>query len=380
MTRQNTDYDLLIVGSGLFGATVAQRAAEAGKKCLVLERRGHIAGNAYTENIEGIQLHVYGPHIFHTNNEEVWQYVNRFAKFNNFVNSPLANFKGKLYNLPFNMHTFNQMWGVTTPQEAQERIEQDRRAEFVENPQNLEQMAVNLVGREIFETLIRGYTEKQWGRKCSDLPASIIKRLPIRFTFDNNYYNAKYQGIPVDGYTTMVQNMLDGIEVLTDTDYLAEKARYDKLARHIIFTGPIDEYFGYRYGALEYRSVYFENETLDTANYQGVAVVNYTDNETPFIRVIEHKHFERNNQPNQLKTIISREFSREWTAGIEPYYPIESAANTALYNCYAALARHEKKVTFGGRLGAYRYYDMDKVIELALTCAANLKVSNDVAT
>ena len=377
MTRQNTDYDLLIVGSGLFGATVAQRATEAGKRCLVLERRGHIAGNAYTENIEGIQVHVYGPHIFHTNNEKVWQYVNRFAKFNSFVNSPLANFKGKLYNLPFNMHTFNQMWGVTTPQEAQERIEQGRRAEFVENPQNLEQMAVNLVGREIFETLIRGYTEKQWGRKCSDLPASIIKRLPIRFTFNNNYYNAKYQGIPVDGYTAMVQNMLDGIEVVTDTDYLAEKARYDKLACHIIFTGPIDEYFGYRYGALEYRSVYFENETLDTANYQGVAVVNYTDNETPFIRVIEHKHFGHNNQPSQHKTIISREFSREWAAGTEPYYPIESAANTALYNCYAALARHEKNVTFGGRLGAYRYYDMDKVIELALSCALNLKVSND---
>jgi len=356
-------YDFIIVGSGLFGATCAQRLSEAGKKCLVLERREHIAGNAYTKEVQGIHVHVYGPHIFHTNNEEVWRYVNRFATFNNFINSPLANYKGAIYNLPFNMNTFNQMWGVTTPQKAQERIEQGRRAEFVEEPRNLEQMAINLVGREIFETLIQGYTEKQWGRKCTDLPTSIITRLPIRFTFDNNYYNSKYQGIPVGGYTAMVKNMLADIDVLTSTDYLANKLYFDKLAKHIIFTGPIDEYFCYCYGSLKYRSVYFETETIDTEKFQEVAVVNYTDIETPFTRIIEHKHFEPNNQP---KTVISKEYSREWTAGSEPFYPIEDKENASLYKQYAKLAAQTHNVSFGGRLGAYRYFDMDKSIEIAL--------------
>jgi len=363
------EYDFIIVGSGLYGATCAQRLTEFGKKCLIIERREHVAGNAYTEEVEGIHVHVYGPHIFHTNNEDVWKYVNRFAAFNSFINSPLANYKGSIYNLPFNMNTFTQMWGAITPQKAQERIEQDRRAEFVEEPQNLEQMAINLVGREIFEILIRGYTEKQWGRKSTDLPASIITRLPIRFTYDNNYYNSKYQGIPIGGYTAMVKKMLDGIDILVSTDYLANKAYFDKLAKHIIFTGPIDEYFRHCYGSLKYRSVHFETEIIDSEKFQEVAVVNYTDIETPFTRIIEHKHFEPGNQP---KTVISREFSREWTLDSEPFYPIEDKHNTGLYKQYAKLAAQEKNVSFGGRLGAYRYFDMDEAIEMALNHANDL--------
>jgi len=357
------EYDYIIVGSGLFGATCAQQLAEQGKKCLVLERRKHIAGNAYTEEIEGIYVHTYGPHIFHTNNEDVWNYINRFADFNDFINMPLANFEGKLFNLPFNMNTFNQMWGVTTAQEAMRRIEQSRQQEFVQEPENLEQMAINLVGREIFETLIKGYTEKQWGRKCADLPASIITRLPLRFTYDNNYYNSKYQGIPIGGYTAMVAKMLEGIEVLTSTDYLANKAHFDGLARHIIFTGPIDEYFGFCHGALKYRSVHFETEILDMPRFQESAVVNYTDAKIKFTRIIEHKHFEPKSQP---KTVVSREYSQEWQKGSEPFYPIEDKCNKELYEKYADLAKNEKNIHFGGRLGFYKYFDMDKTIERAL--------------
>ena len=362
-------YDYLIVGSGLFGSTFAERAASAGKKCLVLERRSHIGGNAYTEETAGIHVHTYGAHIFHTMEEPIWRYANRFADFIPYTHSPLANFRGKLYNLPFNMNTFYQIWGVTTPQEARECIKNDRNIRYVEEPQNLEQMAINLVGPTIFEMLVRGYTEKQWGRACSDLPADIIKRLPLRFTFDNNYFNDKYQGIPLGGYTAMVECMLENVEVQTETDYLADKAYWSKKAKHVIFTGPIDEYFDYTHGPLAYRSVTFENELLDVDNYQGTAVINYTDKDTAFTRVIEHKHFNPN---NQTKTVISREFSREWSVGVEPYYPIEDKQNKTLYERYAALAKEEKKLSFGGRLGVYRYLDMDKTIELALALAEKL--------
>lgn len=358
-------YDILIVGSGLFGATVAERAVSAGKKCLILERRGHIGGNVYTEPVQGIQVHKYGAHIFHTNDDKLWKYIGQFAEFNNFINSPLANYKGKLYNLPFNMNTFYQMWGVTTPHDAQEKIEESR-GNHTKAPENLEEMAINLVGRDIYEVLIKGYTEKQWGRKCIDLPPQIITRLPLRFTFDNNYFNAKYQGIPIGGYTNMVNNMLNGADIVVGADYLADKSKYDKLAKCIVYTGSIDEFYGYRFGALAYRSVHFESEVLDIVNYQGVAVMNYTDGETPFTRVIEHKHFEPS---DRQKTVISREYSREWAPGIEPYYPIESAANLALYKKYANLAQNEEKVYFGGRLGTYSYLDMDKTVELALVCA-----------
>lgn len=358
----NKQYDYLIVGAGLYGAVFAQKALEAGKTCLVIEKRGHIAGNIYTYEAEGIQVHQYGAHIFHTNDRQVWQYVNRFAVFNRYTNSPVANYKGEIYNLPFNMNTFNKMWGVITPAAAQAKIEQQRRASYTPDPQNLEQQAINLVGTDIYEKLVKHYTEKQWGRPCDQLPAFIIKRLPVRFTYDNNYFNALYQGIPVGGYTALVQNMLQGVEVRLDTDYLADKAHWDSLAETVVYTGPIDAYFNYQLGALAYRSVRFETETLDMENYQGNAVVNYTDRETPYTRIIEHKHFEFGAQP---KTVISREYSAEWKLGDEPYYPVNDAENGRLYQQYKALADAQQNVVFGGRLGEYKYYDMDKVIEAA---------------
>ncbi len=359
-------YDYLIVGSGLFGAVFAERAQKAGKKCLVLEKRSHIAGNCYTQEVEGIQVHRYGAHIFHTNNKTVRDYVNRFAEFNNFVNSPIANFKGKLYNLPFNMNTFYQMWGVITPAEAMAKIESQQKESFVENPENLEQMALKLVGRDIYEALIKGYTEKQWGRACSELPAFIIRRLPVRFTYDNNYFNALFQGIPIGGYTAMIKKMFGSAEIRLDTDYLADKAAFDKLAEHVVYTGAIDAYYSFSLGALEYRTISFDTRVLDEDNYQGNAVVNYTDRETPYTRVIEHKHFEFGKQP---KTVLSYEYSKEFKIGDEPYYPIEEKTNLERYAKYRALADAEKNVTIGGRLGTYKYYDMDQVIEQALLCA-----------
>ena len=356
-------FDYLIVGAGLYGAVFAQKAMEAGKTCLVLEKRAHIAGNIYTEAVEGIQVHRYGAHIFHTSNSEVWEYVRRFATFNRYTNSPVANYKGEIYNLPFNMNTFNKMWGVITPAEARAEIERQRAARYVAEPKNLEEQAINLVGTDIYEKLVKHYTEKQWGRPCTELPAFIIKRLPVRFIYDNNYFNALYQGIPVGGYTAMVEKMLEGAEVRLGVDYLADKAAWDALAGKVVYTGPIDAYFGYRLGALAYRSVRFETETLDMENYQGNAVVNYTDAETPYTRIIEHKHFEFGAQP---KTVISREYSAEWKVGDEPYYPVNDEANGALYQQYKALAEGEEKVIFGGRLGEYKYYDMDRVIEAAL--------------
>ena len=359
----NKHYDYLIVGAGLYGAAFAQKAMEAGKTCLVIEKRDHIAGNIYTEAVEGIQVHRYGAHIFHTNNDEVWNYVNRFATFNRYTNSPVANYKGEIYNMPFNMNTFNKMWGVITPAEAQAEIERQRAAHYVAEPKNLEEQAINLVGTDIYEKLVKHYTEKQWGRPCTELPAFIIKRLPVRFIYDNNYFNALYQGIPVGGYTAMVEKMLEGAEVRLGVDYLADKAAWDAVADKVVYTGPIDAYFGYKLGALAYRSVRFETETLDMENYQGNAVVNYTDADTPYTRIIEHKHFEFGTQP---KTVISREYSAEWKVGDEPYYPVNDEANGALYQQYKALAEGEEKVLFGGRLGEYKYYDMDKVIEAAL--------------
>lgn len=359
----NKHYDYLIVGAGLYGAVFAQKAMEAGKTCLVIEKRDHIAGNIYTEAVEGIQVHRYGAHIFHTNNDEVWNYVNRFATFNRYTNSPVANYKGEIYNMPFNMNTFNKMWGVITPAEAQAEIERQRAAHYVAEPKNLEEQAINLVGTDIYEKLVKHYTEKQWGRPCTELPAFIIKRLPVRFIYDNNYFNALYQGIPVGGYTAMVEKMLEGAEVRLGVDYLADKAAWDAVADKVVYTGPIDAYFGYKLGALAYRSVRFETETLDMENYQGNAVVNYTDADTPYTRIIEHKHFEFGTQP---KTVISREYSAEWKVGDEPYYPVNDEANGALYQQYKALAEGEEKVLFGGRLGEYKYYDMDKVIEAAL--------------
>ena len=356
-------YDYLIVGAGLYGAVFAQKAMEAGKTCLVLEKRDHIAGNIYTEAVEGIQVHRYGAHIFHTNNDDVWNYVNRFATFNRYTNSPVANYKGEIYNMPFNMNTFNKMWGVITPAQAQAEIERQRAAHYVAEPKNLEEQAINLVGTDIYEKLVKHYTEKQWGRPCTELPAFIIKRLPVRFVYDNNYFNALYQGIPVGGYTALVEKMLAGAQVRLGVDYLADKAAWDALAGKVVYTGPIDAYFGYRLGALAYRSVRFETETLDMENYQGNAVVNYTDAETPYTRIIEHKHFEFGAQP---KTVISREYSAEWKVGDEPYYPVNDEANGALYQQYKALAEGEEKVIFGGRLGEYKYYDMDRVIEAAL--------------
>lgn len=361
-------YDYLIVGAGLYGAVFAHEMKARGKKVLVIDRRAHIAGNVYTENIEGIHVHRYGAHIFHTNNKKVWNYITQFAEFNRFTNSPVANYKGKLYSLPFNMYTFNQMWGVVTPEEASAEIERQRR-EITGEPKNLEEQAISLVGRDIYEKLIKGYTEKQWGRDCRELPAFIIRRLPVRLTFDNNYFNALYQGIPVGGYTKMVANLLEGIEVRLNTDYLEHKDELDVLAQKVVYTGAIDAYFGYQLGHLEYRSVRFETELLDQPNFQGNAAVNYTDRETPWTRIIEHKWFEfgRDDEGRELpKTIISREYSSEWKPGDEPYYPVNDEKNGELYARYRERAQGEKKVIFGGRLGEYKYYDMDAVIGAAL--------------
>ena len=361
-------YDYLVVGSGLYGAIFAHEAKAYGKTVLVVDKRSNIAGNIYTENIEGINVHKYGAHIFHTNNKKVWNYITQFAEFNRFTNSPMANFKGELYSLPFNMYTFNKMWGVVTPEEAAAKIEEQRK-EVTGEPQNLEEQAVSLVGRDIYEKLIKGYTEKQWGRECKDLPAFIIKRLPVRLTFDNNYFNALYQGIPIGGYTKMIANLLDGIEVRLNTDYLEHKVELDALADKIVYTGPIDAYFDYKLGTLEYRSVRFETEMLDKPNFQGNAAVNYTDRETPWTRIIEHKWFEfgKDENGNDLhKTIISREYSSEWKPGDEPYYPVNDAKNSLLYSEYKKLADGESKVIFGGRLGEYKYYDMDQVIAAVL--------------
>ena len=370
-------YDYLVVGAGLYGAVFAHEAKEKGKSVLVIDRRDHIAGNVYTEDVEGIHVHKYGAHIFHTNDEQVWTYVNRFARFNRFTNSPVANYKGELYSLPFNMYTFNKMWGVVTPQQAAERIEAQRAEAGITEPRNLEEQAISLVGRDIYEKLIKGYTQKQWGRPCTELPAFIIRRLPVRLTFDNNYFNALYQGIPIGGYTRLVENLLEGIEVRTGVDYLKDKAAFDAMAEKVVFTGPVDEYFGYSLGTLEYRSVRFETELLDMPNYQGNAAVNYTDSETPWTRIIEHKWFEFGKDENGQdlpKTVISREYSSEWRPGDEPYYPVNDEKNGTLYARYRELAEKESRVIFGGRLGEYKYYDMDQVIAAALrTCAQELR-------
>ncbi len=366
-------YDYLIIGSGLFGSVFARQAADAGKKVLVIDKRPNIAGNVYTEKVEGINFHKYGAHIFHTNNTEVWNYVNRFATFNRFTNSPVANYKGELYSMPFNMYTFNKMWGVVTPEEAAAKIEEQKK-EITGEPKNLEEQAISLVGRDIYEKLVKGYTEKQWGRDCKELPAFIIKRLPVRLTFDNNYFNALYQGIPVGGYTKLVENLLEGIEVRLNEDYLEDKAEWNAMAEKVVYTGAIDAYFDYALGNLEYRSVRFENEILDMPNFQGNAAVNYTDRETPWTRIIEHKWFEfgKDENGNDLpKTIISKEYSSEWKPGDEPYYPVNDKKNGELYQKYKALAEKEENIIFGGRLGEYKYYDMDAVIASALECARN---------
>ncbi len=359
-------YDYLIVGAGLFGAVFAQQAKAAGKTVLVIDKRNHIGGNVYTREVEGIQVHQYGAHIFHTNSRPAWDYVNGFAEFNRYTNSPVANYRGQLYSLPFNMYTFYSMWGVTSPQEAEEKIRQQRLAAGITEPKNLEEQAISLVGTDIYEKLVKGYTEKQWGRSCSSLPAFIIKRLPVRFTFDNNYFNARYQGIPIGGYTRMVEKMLQGVEVRLNEDYLQNRERWNGLADRVVYTGSVDAYFDYCYGPLSYRSVRFETEVLDTPNFQGNAVVNYTDRETPFTRIIEHKWFDFGTQP---KTVISREYSSEWQPGGEAYYPVNDEANTALYEKYSSLAKKETKTVFGGRLGEYRYYDMDAVVLRALELA-----------
>lgn len=357
-------YDYLVVGAGLFGAIFAREAADRGKSVLVIDKRDHIAGNIYTKEVEGINVHEYGAHIFHTNNKLVWNYINRFAEFNRYTNSPVANYNGEIYSLPFNMYTFNKMWNVVTPDEAREKIASQVEEAGITDPKNLEEQAISLVGTDIYEKLIKGYTEKQWGRDCKDLPSFIIKRLPVRYTYDNNYFNAIYQGIPIGGYTKMVENMLEGIKVVTNTDYFEAKDELGEFGK-VVFTGPIDAYFDCKLGALEYRSVRFETETIDTPNFQGNAVVNYTDRETPWTRIIEHKFFEFGEQP---KTVISREYSSEWKLGDEPYYPVNDEKNAALYAQYKELADAEPNVIFGGRLGEYKYYDMDKVIEAALKC------------
>lgn len=367
-------YDYLIVGSGLFGAVFAYRAKNAGKKVLVIEKRRHVGGNIYCEKVEGINVHKYGAHIFHTNNRQTWDFVNSMVEFNRYTNSPVANYKGELYNLPFNMNTFHQMWGVITPGEAMAKIGEERalvldamRAEGVSEPRNLEEQARLLIGNDIYEKLIKGYTEKQWGRKCSELPPFIIKRLPVRFVYDNNYFNAKYQGIPVGGYNVLIDRLLEGIEVRTSTDYLADREYWNSIADKVLFTGPIDAYFDYCYGKLDYRTVRFETEVMDTSNYQGNAVVNFTDSETPYTRVIEHKHFESfgDDVYANPKTVVSREFSVEWSEGLEPYYPVNDSHNNLLYSKYRSLADNERHTIFGGRLAEYKYYDMDKIVELA---------------
>lgn len=356
-------YDYLIVGAGLYGAVFAREMTDKGYKCLVIDKREHIAGNVYTENIEGINVHKYGAHIFHTSEKKVWDYVNRFAEFNRYTNTPVANYNGEIYNLPFNMNTFNKMWGVITPEQAKAKIEEQRKAANIENPKNLEEQAISLVGFDIYEKLIKYYTEKQWGRPCTELPSFIIRRLPVRFIYDNNYFNDLYQGIAIGGYTKMVENMLKGIDIRLNTNYLDNREEFDKIAKTIVYTGPIDEFFGYSKGYLQYRSVRFDTKTLNTDNFQGNAVVNYTDGDTPYTRIIEHKHFEFGGGD---KTVISYEYSTEWKKGDEPYYPVNDEQNAKLYEEYKLLAQKEKNVIFGGRLGEYKYYDMDKVILSAL--------------
>ena len=365
-------YDYIIVGAGLFGATFAYRAKKSGKRCLVLDKRSHTGGNLYCEEVEGINVHKYGAHIFHTNSKQVWDFVNSIVEFNRYTNCPVANYKGELYNLPFNMNTFNRMWGVKTPAEAEAKIA-EQRAEAVaalagREPTNLEEQALTLVGRDIFEKLIKGYTEKQWGRSCNELPAFIIKRLPVRMVFDNNYFNDRYQGIPIGGYNKLIDGLLEGVEVLTDVDFFAEREKWEQMADKIVFTGKIDEYYGYRYGKLEYRTVRFEQETIEMPNYQGNAVVNYTEREVPYTRVIEHKHFESFGADVYAnpKTIVSREYSTEWVDGMEPYYPVNDEKNSALYAKYKALVNEERNVIFGGRLAEYKYYDMAPIVEKVL--------------
>ena len=363
-------YDYLIVGSGLYGAIVVYCLRRKGKRCLVIDKRSHIGGNVYTENIKGINVHKYGAHIFHTSNKEVWDFVNSLVEFNRYTNSPVANYKGKLYNLPFNMNTFYQMWGVTTPEQAARKIEQQRKESGITNPQNLEEQAISLVGRDIYKILVKGYTEKQWGRRATDLPAFIIKRLPVRFVFDNNYFNDKYQGIPIGGYTHLVDKLLEGIEVRTNTDYFEDRDYFNSLAEKVIYTGEIDRFFDYKFGHLEYRTVSFETEILEgVANYQGNAVINFTDAETPYTRIIEHKHFEFGTQPD---TVISREYSKEWKPGDEPYYPVNDKKNGSVYEKYKALAETQDKYIFGGRLAEYKYYDMHQVIQNALSLSTKL--------
>ena len=362
-------YDYLIVGAGLYGAVFAQEAKKAGKKCLVIDKRSHIAGNIYTEPVEGINVHRYGAHIFHTNNKAVWQYVNQFAEFNRYTNSPVANYHGEIYNLPFNMNTFYQLWKTATPAEAQAKIASQREAGAVGEPRNLEEQAISLVGKDIYELLIKGYTEKQWGRPAVELPAFIIRRLPVRFTYDNNYFNDPYQGIPVGGYNKLIGKLLEGIECRCNTDYFRHRSELEAMAGTVVFTGPIDEYFGYCFGPLEYRSLRFENELLDCENYQGVAVMNYTDEKTKFTRIIEHKHFEFGTQE---KTYITREYPSEWQEGMEPYYPVNDEKNQSLYSKYSDLSKSEDNIIFGGRLAEYKYYDMDKVIASALAVTDKL--------
>lgn len=357
------EFDYLIVGAGLFGSIFAHEMTEKGKKCLVIEKRDHIGGNVYTELVENINVHKYGAHIFHTNNKEVWNYINQFADFNRYTNSPVANYKGELYNLPFNMNTFYQMWGVKTPEEAKAKIAKQKAESNIENPKNLEEQAISLIGEDIYKKLVKGYTEKQWGRKCDELPSFIIKRLPVRYTFDNNYFNDLYQGIPIGGYTKIIEKMLEGVEVKLNTDFLDDKEKWLNIADKVIFTGMIDQYYDYCYGELEYRGLNFEFETLDIENYQGNAVINYTDAETPFTRIIEHKHFESSESP---KTIITREYPKTWTKGKEAYYPLNDERNSKLFKKYEELAKKEDKVIFGGRLGMYQYYDMWQVIDEAL--------------
>jgi UDP-galactopyranose mutase len=369
------EYDFLIVGAGLYGCVFAHELKKLGKKCLVIDKRAHLGGNVYCEETEGINVHKYGAHIFHTSNKKVWNYVNDIVEFNRYTNSPVARYKDELYNLPFNMNTFAQMWGVKTPDEAQKKLDEQKadalaamKAAGVSEPRNLEEQALTLIGKDIYEKLIKGYTEKQWGRKCTELPAFIIKRLPVRMVFDNNYFNDKYQGIPIGGYNRLIEGLLEGVETRTGVDYFANKAELDAKADKIVFTGKIDEYFGYEYGNLQYRTVRFETEVLDTPNYQGNAVVNYTEREVPYTRVIEHKHFEMFGQEvyDNPKTVISKEYSTEWKPGMEPYYPVNDKQNTELYAKYKELADKEQNVIFGGRLAEYKYYDMDDVIEAAL--------------
>ena len=359
-------YDYLIVGSGLFGSIFAYEANKKGKKCLVIEKRSHIGGNIYTENVEGIQVHKYGAHIFHTSNKEVWKYINQFAEFNRYTNSPVARYKDELYNMPFNMNTFHALWGVITPEEAKQKIEEEKKEAGITEPKNLEEQAISLVGKTIYEKLVKGYTEKQWGRKATELPSFIIKRLPVRFIYDNNYFNDSYQGIPTGGYTQIIEKMLDGIEVRLDYDYFEHKDELKDIADKIIFTGPIDKFYDYQFGELEYRSLRFETETLNISNYQGNAVVNYTEYEVPYTRIIEHKHFD--NTEDIDKTIITREYPAKWDKDKEPYYTINDEKNTSLYNRYKELSQKDSHVIFGGRLGQYKYFDMDKVIKEALDC------------